>query len=570
MEDRNGSFKEDMRTFPLWQMTVICFIRFLEPIAFTSLFPYVYFMIRDFHVVDDVTQISRYSGYLASAFAFSQFLCCVQWGRLSEKIGRKPILLFGQFGTSICMLWFGFSQSFMAALLARTAMGALNGNVAVLRTVIGEIVTVRAQQGIAFATVPFFWSVGCFIGPMIGGSKYLTNTGDKIDPGNARNWYEYVLNRYPYSLSNVFVAVLLWMSIVVGFLFLEESQPRKKNRKDYGLEIGDWIRTKLGYEVPVRPWQKAKRSHKKKLDNFSQGQAGGPSTEGTPLLNEGAQRRNDPDVDEEADDSSIRSFRGISQIERNYLRRRFSTQSIGSVVSDMTTADSTISEIPKIDRHMLTPPVIGTLMASFLVSFQNLVYSEFLPVFLAAEFKKDHLQFPWLLEGGFGYSSATIGTLLSSTGFVGMIVVMFIFPFIDRFMRPINSYRVACAIFPLSYFNLAFLIYTLHGYNEKFPENLVKILLYINAGCNSLASGIAFPQINILTHRSSPTAYKSLVNALALSVNSFARFLSPLIWGTLVSYLDRFALGQVTWLILSFIALFTLVQAFFMDDYDEG
>ena len=153
MTESKLSFKEQMKGFPTWQMIVVSLIRFLEPIAFTSLFPYVYFMIRDFHFVDEAN-ISKYSGYLSASFAFTQFLCCIHWGKASDKVGRKPILLLGLFGTSLSMLTFGFSTNFYMALLARSAMGALNGNIAVLRTMIGEIVTERRHQGTAFSILP--------------------------------------------------------------------------------------------------------------------------------------------------------------------------------------------------------------------------------------------------------------------------------------------------------------------------------------------------------------------------------------------------------------------------------
>lgn len=114
----NLTFREQLSGFPVWQMIIICIIRFSEPISFTSLFPYVYFMIRDFKIAPTEEDISKYSGYLASSFAFAQFLFAVQWGKLGDrKYGRKPILLFGLFGTSISLIIFGFSKIFTWHLL---------------------------------------------------------------------------------------------------------------------------------------------------------------------------------------------------------------------------------------------------------------------------------------------------------------------------------------------------------------------------------------------------------------------------------------------------------------------
>lgn len=60
--------------FPTKQLLVLACCRFSEPISMTSSFPYLFFMIRDFHLSDDEKQIGRYAGLLASSFTFAQFL----------------------------------------------------------------------------------------------------------------------------------------------------------------------------------------------------------------------------------------------------------------------------------------------------------------------------------------------------------------------------------------------------------------------------------------------------------------------------------------------------------------
>jgi MFS family permease len=49
------------------------------------------------------------------------------WSRLSDRIGRKKVLLGGLFGTGLSMLLFGFAQSLPVAMFARALGGALNG-----------------------------------------------------------------------------------------------------------------------------------------------------------------------------------------------------------------------------------------------------------------------------------------------------------------------------------------------------------------------------------------------------------------------------------------------------------
>ena len=101
--------------------------RICEPIAFMSIFPYVYYMIKDFGVTKRDSEISVYAGMVTSAFAFAEFSSGVAWGRLSDRIGRKPVLLTGLAGTALSMLLFGFAPNLPVALLARALGGLLNG-----------------------------------------------------------------------------------------------------------------------------------------------------------------------------------------------------------------------------------------------------------------------------------------------------------------------------------------------------------------------------------------------------------------------------------------------------------
>ncbi len=101
--------------------------RLCEPIAFMGIFPYIYFMIQDFHITDDEKKISLYAGMVTSAFTFAEFSTGVFWGRLSDRIGRKPVLLTGLAGTALSVVMFGFSTNLIVALVARALGGLLNG-----------------------------------------------------------------------------------------------------------------------------------------------------------------------------------------------------------------------------------------------------------------------------------------------------------------------------------------------------------------------------------------------------------------------------------------------------------
>lgn len=65
---------------------------------------------------------------------------CSFWGGVSDRYGRKPVVLMGCIGTIASLLVVGFAPNFWIALLGRCLAGALNGNVGVIQTMVGEIV----------------------------------------------------------------------------------------------------------------------------------------------------------------------------------------------------------------------------------------------------------------------------------------------------------------------------------------------------------------------------------------------------------------------------------------------
>ncbi|CAN8255156.1 unnamed protein product [Cochlearia groenlandica] len=63
----------------------------------SSLFPYLYFMIKDFHIAKEEEDIGFYAGFVASSFMIGRVLTSIFWGKLADRNGRKPIILIGNF-----------------------------------------------------------------------------------------------------------------------------------------------------------------------------------------------------------------------------------------------------------------------------------------------------------------------------------------------------------------------------------------------------------------------------------------------------------------------------------------
>ena len=205
-----------------------------------SIFPYAYRMIESFNLTQDETQISIYAGTLITAFAFAEFSTGMLWGRVSDSIGRKPVLIMGLFGTALSMISFGFARTLPGAILARALGGLLNGNVGVLQTTVAELVTKKEHQPRAYSIMPFVWSVGSIIGPAMGGALAMPCDSYPSLFSRGSLW-----DTYPFLLPNLMCVFVLTLGIINGFLFLEETHADKKGAPDLGLELGKLLLKKF-------------------------------------------------------------------------------------------------------------------------------------------------------------------------------------------------------------------------------------------------------------------------------------------------------------------------------------
>lgn len=216
---QNGGSGGDHHDSPLpkRQLAVLAMIALCEQTALNSISPYLPEMTSTFPEVD-VGQIGLYVGTIASAFALAQFGTNFFWGWLSDRIGRKPVVMMGTILTASAFIFFGFCRTLWQAILVQAYMGLVNGNQGIISTCLGEI-TDRSNQSKAFTYLPVIYGIGAITGPAVGGLLVFKNNpfkqGDK--------------NPYPYLGPNLFSAAVLLLDFVLTGIFLEESLEEAKD-----------------------------------------------------------------------------------------------------------------------------------------------------------------------------------------------------------------------------------------------------------------------------------------------------------------------------------------------------
>jgi MFS transporter, DHA1 family, tetracycline resistance protein len=107
-------------------------------------------------------------GALTFTFGFTQFLCAPFLGALSDRYGRRVVLLLSIGGLGTMFLLSGLVQSLPALLATRIVGGALASNVAVANAYVADITT-PANRARSFGLIGAAFGVGFILGPMIGG-----------------------------------------------------------------------------------------------------------------------------------------------------------------------------------------------------------------------------------------------------------------------------------------------------------------------------------------------------------------------------------------------------------------
>ncbi|OIV95482.1 hypothetical protein TanjilG_23925 [Lupinus angustifolius] len=206
--DKAKELKTDVtirNLFNIW-MVVLC-----SSLPISSLFPYLYFMVQDFHIAKREEDISGYAGYVGSAFMLGRALTSILWGMVADRYGRKPIVMIGIVSVIIFNTLFGLSTSFWMAVIMRFLLGSLNGLLGPMKAYSSEIFR-EEHQALGLSTFSAAWGIGLIIGPALGG--YLAQPVEKYPHLFPKDSF---WDKFPYFLPCLAISVFALVVLVASF-----------------------------------------------------------------------------------------------------------------------------------------------------------------------------------------------------------------------------------------------------------------------------------------------------------------------------------------------------------------
>jgi MFS family permease len=121
---------------------------------------------------------------LLATFSLMQMIAAPVWGRLSDRLGRRPVLMVSMAAAALAYLWLGFASALWMVFAARALAGACAGNVAAANAYVADV-TAPENRARGMGMIGAAFGLGFIIGPALGGVIAGNNlaTADLRTPG---------------------------------------------------------------------------------------------------------------------------------------------------------------------------------------------------------------------------------------------------------------------------------------------------------------------------------------------------------------------------------------------------
>jgi MFS transporter, DHA1 family, tetracycline resistance protein len=187
-------------------------ITFIDIVGFSMMIPMLPYFVTHFGVSAFVV------GVLMATFSFCQLVSAPLWGNVSDRVGRKLVLIISQIGATIGWAMLGLAPSIAASLAvapiavvfaARVVEGVSGGNISITQAYVADLVAAR-ERARAFGLIGAMFAAGMVFGPAGGGILYA---------------------RFGFAVPFFVAAVLQFATLILTIVMLPESRGRTDEQR---------------------------------------------------------------------------------------------------------------------------------------------------------------------------------------------------------------------------------------------------------------------------------------------------------------------------------------------------
>ncbi len=193
-----------MKKSPLLPIFLIVFIDLL---GFGLILPLLPFYAESFGASELTV------GVLLASYSLMQFIGAPILGRLSDRYGRRPILLISQLGTFVGFVILGFANALWMLFLSRIIDGISGANISTAQAYIADV-TDEKNRARNFGLIGAAFGLGFIIGPAVGG----------------------FLSQFGYHVPAFFAAGLSLLTMILTFFMLPEPEHKNNSRREFSIK----------------------------------------------------------------------------------------------------------------------------------------------------------------------------------------------------------------------------------------------------------------------------------------------------------------------------------------------
>ncbi len=154
-------------------------------------------------------------GLLVTSFSLLQLVAVPVWGGLSDRLGRRPVLIVGLVGSTASYVMFAFAHTYWLLLVSRVVAGAMGATVGVAQAYIADV-TAPERRAHAMGMLGAAFAMGFILGPAIGG----------------------ILSTHSYASAGLVAAALCAANGVAAVIWLPETPQHRATRPEGRVRLG--------------------------------------------------------------------------------------------------------------------------------------------------------------------------------------------------------------------------------------------------------------------------------------------------------------------------------------------